>query len=89
MNRNNYLHLAHCDSVNTGFASIERGVSLCWTILCSPVSSGGMPANVIWSLLNRIRAALVLVSSACLFPSYGKLTALTSFLTNMIELEAG
>lgn len=54
-----------------------------------PSSSGEIPANIIWSLLNRIRAALVLVSSVCLFASYGKLTALTSFLTNMIELEAG
>lgn len=51
-----------------------------------PSSSGEIPANVIWSLLNGIRAALVLVSSVCLFASYGKLTALTSFLTNMIEL---
>lgn len=89
VNRNNYLHLAHCASVNTDFALIKRGVGLFWTILWSPVSSGGIPANVIWSLLNRIRAALVLVSSVCLFPSYRKLTALTSFLTNIIELEAG
>lgn len=67
--------------VNTGFALIKRGVSLCWTSLCSTVSCGGIPANVIWSLPNRLGVAVVLVSSVCLFPCYGKLTPLTSFLT--------
>lgn len=75
--------------LSTGFALIKRGVSLCWTSLCSTVSRRGIPANVIRSLLNRIRVAVVLVSSVRLFPCYGKLTALTSFLTNMIELEGG
>lgn len=47
----------------------------------------GIPATVVWSLLNRIGVAVVLVSSVHLFPCYGKLTAVTSFLTNVIELE--
>lgn len=63
-----------------------KSVSLkrcCWSRACFTIGSGGMHAHVIWSLLSRTGAAVVPV---CSVSFYGKLIALTSFPTSMVEL---